>query len=132
MSNVINWIILAIFSAIIIYFFMAQAYTIASPNVSAESISFTNNTFASTANSPIVVVNSLKNATHTLPTARYTYSTTQVKIYTNTSYSTTDWDVNYDYQASATVFGLNLSFMGVLVIIGVALALMIKHLFKSK
>ena len=112
---------------------LVSAYNVASPNVSAEAINFAvNNTYYPTAKNPIVIVNSISNATTTIPSARVTYNTTHARIYTNATYVVGTYNVNYDYQASATVFGIDMGWMGALVMIGVGLALLIKMLFSQK
>jgi hypothetical protein len=111
---------------------LISAYNVASPNL-IQSIVFTaNNTYNATSNSPIVVVNSVSNATTTIPSARVSYNTTHVKIITNATYVLSTYNVNYDYEASATVFGISLGWMGALVMIGVGIALLIKMLFRNK
>ena len=133
MAKAVNWILLSIFAVIIIYFFMAQAYNVTSPNVSAEDVNFVvNNTYYATAYNPIVTVYSVSNATTTLPSARVVYNTTHIKIYSNDTYVVGHYNVNYDYEASATVWGLDLGFVGILVMIGVGLAILFKILFSKK
>ena len=112
---------------------LVSAYNVASPNVSAEDFNFVvNNTYYAASHNPIVVINSISNATVTLPSARVVYNTTHVKMYSNATYLVGHWNVNYDYQASATVFGIDMGWMGALVVIGVGLALLIKMLFSKK
>jgi len=113
---------------------VATAYDIASPNINAESIVFTtNNTYSNaTAHSPIVVLNSIKNATTTLPSARISENGTHVKIITNETYVLGTYDVNYDYEKSAQVWSIDFGFMGVLVILGVVIGLLAKHIIGNK
>lgn len=136
-----NWLILSIFAAIVIYYMVSTAYTIASPNVPCENVTFTANyTYYNLANTPTVAVYNIYDdaaCTNAYPADRWDQAANySLRLNAN---GTTEWPnitvgnhyVNYDYQKSATVFGIDMGFMGFLVIIGVVLVLVSRKLIKA-
>lgn len=125
MADMTNKIIIGVFSVILIYFFITVAYDTASPNAS-EVLTFNNATANNTTNSPIVVINSVSNATYTFDSDHYTNDDYGVTITMNDSEANSTYTVDYDYEASATVWDLDLSFMAILVTVGVVFLLVMK------
>jgi len=142
MAKAVNWILLSIFAVIIIYFFMAQAYNVASPNVACEDINFVaNNIYYNPDNTPVVILNGVyddSGCSNAFPVSRYAIATnSSIRLYTNgtgawPNITTGHHYADYDYEASATVFGLSLGFVGKLAMIGVGLAILFKMLFSKK
>jgi hypothetical protein len=130
MSNkLITYLLVGIFAAIILYEMSAVLYTVASPNTS-EDLALLNATAKNTTNEPIVVVNSVSNATYTIPAARVTNNDYSVTITTNGTEANGTYTVDYDYEANSTVWGMDLAFIAIIVFIGIGLFIVYAFMFK--
>jgi hypothetical protein len=122
-----------IYTAMLIVAFVGAAYimaesfqgtTYAATTVTNETINFaTNNTDYSFANPYVSSVSSVKNVTYTVPTDRWSISTTgyhvvQVRILTNATFTTGNYNVTYIYNKeskSSAAIGYVIAFMDAII-----------------
>jgi len=126
-NKIVSGLILSVFAVIILYYTMTVAYDVASPN-SSEVLTFANMTQNNTTSYPIVVVNSISNATYEFPSARITTDDYGSYITMNGTEANSTYTIDYDYEADTTVWGMDMAFMAVLVIVGIGLTIILKSL----
>lgn len=131
MDKLISWLIIGVFAVIIFYFMATTMQSIAEPSINLESRNFsTNNTYYAIANTPNnadLHLYYFDNTTFEIPTARYSYNATHIKVYTNGTLAYPNVTLNsiyyysYTYQTNATIFSMDLNFVGLLVFLGVGI-----------
>lgn len=131
MSKTINWIVIAIFTSIVLYYMIYVAGDISNTTSSCEAITFeANETLTAPAHTMLLYPTPLLYDSDACDSevTNYTYEAGGYTI--GFDIENDDYYGTYDYDSPTTVFGLGLSFIAILVTLGVALVIALKTIFK--
>ena len=127
----IEHVIVPIFAVIMLYYIITVAYTAASPTAS-DSADLNATLGHEFANSPIVQVRSVSNATYSCTANNYSLTTTTLNLTADDDLCAAGtYTISYDYEAASTVFGIDFGWIAVIVLIGVGF-LVVRQITKFK